>query len=77
MIKTVGIFISIIILSLAENAPADNTSRLVANLEAGKTQRVVAYGTSLTAGGAWVSQLQQALDANYPGLATVVNSGKS
>jgi lysophospholipase L1-like esterase len=52
-------------------------SKLVANLEAGKKQTVVAYGTSLTANGAWVSQLDAALTARWPGQATVINSGGS
>ena len=51
------------------------TSRLAANLAAGKPQTVVTYGTSLTAGGAWVQELQDALGRSYPGKATVVNSG--
>jgi acyl-CoA thioesterase I len=52
------------------------SSRLVSNLEAGTSQTVVAYGTSLTGGGAWVEQLSAQLDRAYPGLATVVNSGE-
>lgn len=52
-------------------------SRLVANLESGKQQVVVTYGTSLTSGGAWVGQLQEALDSVYPGKAQVINSGMS
>ena len=51
------------------------TSRCVLNLEAGKPQHVVTYGTSLTAGGAWVGLLRAALEERYPGLATVTNSG--
>jgi len=51
-------------------------SALVNGLKEGRAQIVVAYGTSLTAGGAWVTQLQQALDEKYPGLATVLNSGQ-
>lgn len=65
-----------IIFSLASNVLAGNGSQLVANLKAGKPQTVVTYGTSLTQGGAWVGQLQQALNAEYPGLATVINSGQ-
>ncbi|OGV55434.1 MAG: hypothetical protein A2X45_23975 [Lentisphaerae bacterium GWF2_50_93] len=38
---------------------------------------MVAYGTSLTQYGAWVKQLQDYLEKNYPGLATVTNSGGS
>ena len=52
-------------------------SQLVKNLTAGKKQTVVTYGTSLTAGGAWVAQLQGLLNKNFPGLATVRNSGQS
>ena len=55
---------------------ATEKSRLVINLESGKQQTIVTYGTSLTAGGAWVKQLQQALDSSYPGKAKVINSGK-
>jgi acyl-CoA thioesterase-1 len=55
---------------------ADTSSRLVNNLKAGKPQTVVAYGTSLTHGGAWVAQLQAALDAKFPGKARVINSGE-
>ena len=56
---------------------AGDKSKLVDNLEAGKAQTVVTYGTSLTAGGAWVNQLREALKSRYPGKAEVVNSGKS
>ena len=54
---------------------ADNKSKLVSNLESGKMQTVVAYGTSLTASGAWVGQLQATLDRRYPGKVKVINSG--
>ena len=50
-------------------------SRLVSNLEAGKKQTVVVYGTSLTAKGAWVEQLAAELNRRYPGPAVVINSG--
>ena len=50
-------------------------SQLVNRLEAGKTQTVVTYGTSLTSGGAWVNQFAAALEARWPGKTTVVNSG--
>ena len=55
---------------------AAEKSGLVTNLESGKQQTIVTYGTSLTAGGAWVKQLQQALDSSYPRKAKVINSGK-
>lgn len=52
-------------------------SQLVRNLESGHAQTVVALGTSLTDKGAWVGMLTDALTTNYPGLATVLNSGAS
>jgi lysophospholipase L1-like esterase len=52
-------------------------SPLIDRLEAGQHQTVVVYGTSLTAGGAWVSQLSSSLNAAYPGQLTWVNSGQS
>jgi hypothetical protein len=55
---------------------ATEKSRFVVKLESGKQQTVITYGTSLTAGGAWVKQLQQALNNSYPGKAKVINSGK-
>ena len=60
-----------------EDAPrgAGKESPFVANLRAGKSQTLVTYGTSLTAGGAWVGQLKTALDKAYPDRATVINSG--
>ena len=48
----------------------------VARLAAGQPQTVVTYGTSLTAGGAWVAQFGAALEKNFPKLATVVNSAQ-
>jgi gluconolactonase len=54
---------------------AEYKSQLISNLEAGKKQLVVAYGSSLTAGGIWVNQLSDELNKQYPNLATVINSG--
>lgn len=55
-------------------------SNLIKNLEAGKHQTLVTYGTSLTAavgGKAWVDSVRKALNQKYPGLITVINSAKS
>jgi lysophospholipase L1-like esterase len=51
-------------------------SRLVTQLAAGEPQHLVTYGCSLTAGGAWVEQVHQALAAQYPGSLRVSNSGQ-
>lgn len=64
------------VLGLTMTVRADGPSRLVTRLDAGRPQTVVTYGTSLTAGGAWVGQMTGALNARYPGLVTVINSGK-
>src|SRR6185295_2175026 len=47
------------------------------NLQAGRKQTVVVYGTSLTVGGAWAVATKQWFDQNFPGLVTFVNSGGS
>ncbi len=76
MLKVKLIAATITILTLVNIVFAGDNSQLVTNLKTGKQQTVVTYGTSLTAGGCWVAQLQQALNANYPSLVTVINSGQ-
>ena len=56
--------------------PEQPPSKLVQNLKAGKPQTVVCFGTSLTHGGAWVGELQEALNARWSGLAHVINGGE-
>jgi len=55
------------------NAP----TQLLNRLAEGTPQKIVVYGTSLTAGGAWPTQVASALNTVYPGLVTLVNSGGS
>lgn len=55
----------------------DGKSQLVTRLDARQKQVVVTYGTSLTARGAWVTQLADVLKQKYPGLITIINSGSS
>jgi lysophospholipase L1-like esterase len=52
-------------------------SDLVTSLAAGLNRKIVVYGTSLTAGGAWVGQMNTWLSAKYPGKITLINSGLS
>jgi len=59
-----------------ELVPVQEHPAFVKQLEDGHSQKIVTYGTSLTAGGAWVSQLSQTLEREYPGLATVINAGQ-
>jgi lysophospholipase L1-like esterase len=68
---------AVILWFLAFSAVAGGQGRLIDDLNAGHPQTLVAYGTSLTAGGVWVGQLQTALETRYPGLATVINSGQA
>ncbi len=72
-----GAILVTLCLSLAAPCHAGEKSRLVTNLEAGKKQVVVAYGTSLTSHGAWVKQVSNKLNSKYRGLVTVHNSGGS
>ncbi len=51
-------------------------SRFVQNLKAGRKQTLVAYGTSLSAIGAWVDQLRVVADQQFPGLSTVINGAQ-
>lgn len=53
-------------------------SKLVDNLKAGKDQTVVVYGTSLTAGGKWVSSTQEWLASINPDAkVNIINGGQS
>ncbi|MBU4200261.1 MAG: SGNH/GDSL hydrolase family protein [Verrucomicrobia bacterium] len=56
---------------------AQSANRVAAHLQSGKHQTIVVYGTSLTADGAWVKQLQVILDHRYPGLTAIINSGSA
>lgn len=62
-------------MTAAALSQAADKAAFITALEGNKPQSIVTYGTSLTAGGAWPKQLQQALDARFPKLAVVVNSG--
>jgi acyl-CoA thioesterase-1 len=71
-----GLLILLSLISLQSIAQ----SKLIKNLEAGKHQTLVTYGTSLTAavgGKAWVDSVHKALNKKYPGLITTINSAKS
>ena len=54
-------------------AETPSETRFFQNLNAGKKQTVVIYGTSLSAGGAWAIASKEWFDARYPGLVAVVN----
>lgn len=56
-----------------QNEPA----KLIKALSNGKPRKIVVYGTSLTASGAWVGDLKNWLTSAWPGVVTVINSGLS
>lgn len=49
----------------------------VSALAAGQARKIVVYGTSLTANGAWVGDMRTWLGDSYSGTVTVINSGLS
>ena len=51
-------------------------SRLIDRLQAGTKQTVVAYGTSLTAVGAWVDQLDEVFNQEFPEQVNLVNGAQ-
>lgn len=57
------------------SVPPRYVSRLMNNLQAGRHQTIVTYGTSLTAAGAWVPAMDAWLSGLFPGQITLVNSG--
>ena len=63
---------------LATSFASEGAASFVENLGAGHPQKIVCYGTSLTAvSHEWVDGLRGELDRRWPGLATVVNAGLS
>lgn len=63
---------------LSKSSPsASKPAKFLARLAAGRKTKIVTYGTSLTAGGAWVGGLECWLAGHYPGKVTVINSGMS
>ena len=74
--------IGVVSLFLASHCANAGSAKFITALEEGKAQTIVCYGTSLTAGTTWpglnwVSGLGDALNARWPGKATVINSGLS
>ncbi|MCM8540265.1 MAG: SGNH/GDSL hydrolase family protein [Lentisphaeraceae bacterium] len=51
--------------------------QFIKNLDSGKAQKIVVYGTSLTAKGPWVSALNNKLKDKYAEKITLINSGGS
>ena len=75
MKKWIGLAVFIFCAHVASGA--EQHCAFIKELATGKKQTLAVYGTSLTAGGAWVKQLQDAFNAKYPGLLTIVNGAQS
>ncbi len=71
-----AVFLLALSLFIPDLCAAAEKAVFIANLEAGKPQVIVTYGTSLTAGGDWVAQLDAVLNKKFPKLATIINSAQ-
>lgn len=73
-----SLFVFMMFIAGLLNADTENNSSLIdffKKLDSGNKQTVVAFGTSLTKYGAWVSLMNEWFGKEYPGLVTVINSG--
>jgi lysophospholipase L1-like esterase len=82
-ILVVPLFLALTVASLASAAetplppsPAPATPSFITALRADRPQHIVIFGTSLSKSGAWVPQLQQTLDARFPGLVKLTNRAR-
>ncbi|MFA6287218.1 MAG: SGNH/GDSL hydrolase family protein [Opitutaceae bacterium] len=69
-----GLLLSCLPTLTSASTPPSSTA-MFRNLEAGKTQTVVVYGTSLTHGGQWTVATKKWFDEQYPGKVKFINSG--
>ena len=67
---------SVMMLTALPLSAKQASTQLVRNLDAGKQQTLVTFGTSLTAVGAWVDQIATVLNQQYPGQCTVINGAQ-
>lgn len=68
----------ILITLLAASLPASAQGKVIKRLENGERQRIVVYGTSLSASReGWAAMLENSLNALYPGRAEVINSAQA
>ena len=72
-----GYFCALLVM-LAASRPASAQDSVIKRLENGETQKIVVYGTSLSAApDGWAALLEDSLNARYPGRAEVVNSAQA
>ena len=78
-----ALLLALIPLSFTPTALAEGPSKealpvkVFKNLQAGRKQRVIVYGTSLTINGAWATALKEYFDKRFPEQVTFFNSAKS
>ena len=77
MILLLGVLAGLTQAQTSATAPARPGTKFVESLQAGKPQKIVFFGTSLTQVGPWVKQVAAALDEKFPKLVTSANTGKS
>jgi acyl-CoA thioesterase-1 len=65
----------IVMTTLSGCASLSGQSARLSNDDLQQVETIITFGTSLTAGGAWVGQLDAALEEYAPGKFTVINSG--
>lgn len=65
-----------VLIALPLVAHSQVPSAIGKRLEKGESLSIVTYGTSLTAGGGWVRQVEQALEREFPGQVKVINTAK-
>lgn len=71
-------YIFLIVISLMTTAFVHAQDKVIKSLENGENQKIVVYGTSLSAAKeGWVTMLEDSLNARYSGKAEVVNSAQS
>jgi lysophospholipase L1-like esterase len=61
--------------AMNSHAASASPATVFKNLNTGKNQTVIVYGTSLTHGGAWANATKQWFDQEYPGKVKFINSG--
>ncbi|MBE7464596.1 MAG: SGNH/GDSL hydrolase family protein [Planctomycetes bacterium] len=71
-----GVCAALWVLACAGISAAEGPS-FIKNLEAGRPQTIVTYGTSLTASSAWPKLFEALLNKKFPGLAKFVNGAAS
>jgi lysophospholipase L1-like esterase len=74
-LRLVAIFCLLTATTMNSHAASASPTTVFKNLEAGKNQTVIVYGTSLTHGGAWANATKQWFDQAYPGKVKFINSG--